>query len=168
MYQHLIGMGQFQYLIAGFFLLVQWLVKKHGEEVLSVIKEVCCDLGLPLDSVEKPVVVDSQKLPNAPNEGYEVKATPAKIEAWRMWQELGMPMSKIAVSVLCAKHLFYLYFRITGITGDKSAVCFCRIYLIGQNQLRRKPLQIISSSVVDQDISWTGKDFVVKLDLIKL
>ena len=83
-------------------------MKKHGEEVLSVIKEVCCDLGLPLDSVEKPVVVDSQKLPNAPNEGYEVKATPAKIEAWRMWQEMGMPMSKIAVSVFCVQNIYFI------------------------------------------------------------
>lgn len=75
----------------------QWLVKKHGDEILVAIQKLSADFGLSLDSAERP-------LPELPllsnvtraNQGSEIKATPAKVEAWRMWQENYMSISEIA------------------------------------------------------------------------
>ncbi|MCO5604622.1 hypothetical protein L7F22_058791 [Adiantum nelumboides] len=75
----------------------QWLVGKHGDEVLRAIKQLSTELGLPLDCPEK-TQMESQTVPNSvkSNQGAEIKASPAKIEAWRMWQEEGMTISTIA------------------------------------------------------------------------
>lgn len=75
----------------------QWLVKKHGDEILAAIQKLSADFGLSLDNVER----SQPELHNTPfltksSQGYEIKATPAKVEAWRMWQEMGMSISEIA------------------------------------------------------------------------
>eukprot|EP00250_Pteridium_aquilinum_P034051 c6940_g1_i1 orf=115-2973(+) len=75
----------------------QWLVGKHGDEILKTIKKVSAELGLPLDNAEK-YQIESQRVPKStkPCQESEIKATPAKVEAWRMWQESGMRISQIA------------------------------------------------------------------------
>ncbi|KAI5082682.1 hypothetical protein GOP47_0002425 [Adiantum capillus-veneris] len=75
----------------------QWLVGKHGDEIFKAIKQLSTELGLTLDSAEKSQM-ESQTVPNSTRQtqGAESKATPAKIEAWRMWQEEGMTLSEIA------------------------------------------------------------------------
>lgn len=81
---------------------LQWLVKKHGDELLKTIEKLSAELGLSLDNAEK-LQIESQRVSNTTKsyQNSEIKATPAKVEAWRMWQELGMRISEIAVSVCC-------------------------------------------------------------------
>jgi ATP-dependent DNA helicase RecQ len=82
----------------------QWLVTKHGAEILATIKRHATDLNLALDFVEKITPLSVSPMPKAADSksvssrGDQTRVTPAKEEAWRMWQEEGISFSAIAVS----------------------------------------------------------------------
>jgi ATP-dependent DNA helicase RecQ len=82
----------------------QWLVTKHGAEILATIKRHATDLNLALDFVEKITPLSVSPMPKAADSksvssrGDQTRVTPAKEEAWRMWQEEGISFSAIAVA----------------------------------------------------------------------
>ena len=81
----------------------------HGREILDAIKKHTQDLSLSLDNYE----VQTQPSGGAarPNvegksnssRGDAAKISPAKEEAWRMWQEQGLSFFAIAVSPISKK-----------------------------------------------------------------
>eukprot|EP00249_Psilotum_nudum_P017460 c26334_g1_i2 orf=729-2210(+) len=71
----------------------QWLVRRHGDEIVKVIQKLSRELGLSLDSSKASM---QTMQPSSTSQGYEVRIQPAKSEAWRMWQEEGFSFSRIA------------------------------------------------------------------------
>lgn len=79
----------------------QWLVRWHGNEILDAIKKHAEELSLSLNSYEAPSQPSSVPRPNVEGKsnssrGDAAKTTPAKEEAWRMWQEQGLSFFAIA------------------------------------------------------------------------
>ncbi|KAJ7514132.1 hypothetical protein O6H91_23G029400 [Diphasiastrum complanatum] len=72
----------------------EWLVAHHGEEIIANIRRLSQEVDLPLDSIDKTVL----RLPGSTSavKGDFTKVTPAKIEAWRMWQEENKSIYEIA------------------------------------------------------------------------
>lgn len=70
----------------------QHLITMHGVRILETIKSFSESLGLRMDG-EFAVHTNISR---APAMNIEYKATPAKVEAWRMWQENDISMSEIA------------------------------------------------------------------------
>jgi hypothetical protein len=82
---------------------LQWLVRWHGNEILDAIRKHAEELSLSLNSYEAPSQPSSVPRPNVEGKsnssrGDAAKTTPAKEEAWRMWQEQGLSFFAIAVS----------------------------------------------------------------------
>ncbi|PON69537.1 DNA helicase, ATP-dependent [Parasponia andersonii] len=72
----------------------QHLVMKHGDHFLRVIQHLSQELKLSLDggaSIQTAVTRKVYPVPCHPR-----KLTPAKSEAWKMWQEDGLSIEKIA------------------------------------------------------------------------
>ncbi|KAL2642869.1 hypothetical protein R1flu_010456 [Riccia fluitans] len=77
----------------------QWLVAQHGSEILSTIKACHETLGLSLDHAESTIQRPPdhpESIGQKPSKSYEINITPAKEEAWKMWQENGLSISEIA------------------------------------------------------------------------
>jgi ATP-dependent DNA helicase RecQ len=78
--------------------LLQWLVSQHGPEILDAIRRHSTDLSLPLDNIEsQPSTVPRPKVDGQAVD--QTRISPAKEEAWRMWQEQGLSFFAIAVCV---------------------------------------------------------------------
>ncbi|KAJ4829824.1 hypothetical protein Tsubulata_025335 [Turnera subulata] len=70
----------------------QHLVVTHGDRLLQTIRKLSGELNLSLDGEANGQTGDARKvLPN-----HQRKLTPAKLEAWKMWQENGLSMHQIA------------------------------------------------------------------------
>lgn len=83
-------------------MLLQWLVSRHGPEILDAIRRHSTDLSLPLDNFEsQPSTVPRPKVDGqaVASRGDQTRVSPAKEEAWRMWQEQGLSFFAIAVRV---------------------------------------------------------------------
>lgn len=83
-------------------MLLQWLVSQHGPEILDAIRRHTTDLSLPLDNFEtQPSMVPRPKVDGqtVASRGDQTRVSPAKEEAWRMWQEQGLSFFAIAVCV---------------------------------------------------------------------
>lgn len=70
----------------------QHLITMHGVRILESIKCFSEGLGLRLDGE----LAVHQNISRTSAINTECKATPAKVEAWRMWQEKGLSFSEIA------------------------------------------------------------------------
>lgn len=83
-------------------MLLQWLVIQHGPEILDAIRRHATHFSLPLDNIEPQLStvprskVDGQA---ASSRGDQTRVSPAKEEAWKMWQEQGLSFFAIAVCV---------------------------------------------------------------------
>lgn len=78
-------------------ILLQFFLKTYGDHLLQSVQRFSQELSLSLDSEsisESPV---SSKVVTLPG---NKRLTPAKLEAWKMWQENGLTAQKIAVSLL--------------------------------------------------------------------
>lgn len=74
----------------------QHLVTAHGEHLLRTIKQLSEKLKLTLDgeaTIETPTI-STRKLYSVDNQR---KLTPAKYEAWKLWQQDGLSVQRIAV-----------------------------------------------------------------------
>lgn len=83
---------------------LQWLVSRHGKEILDAITKHTAELSLSLDSIENFSQLSSVQRPKVDgklnsSKDDETKVSPAKEEAWRMWQEQGFSFLAIAVRV---------------------------------------------------------------------
>ena len=83
---------------------LQWLVSWHGKEILDAIQKHTEELSLSLDNYEIPSLPSSVPRPKVDGKtnssrGDTAKISPAKDEAWRMWQEQGLSFFAIAVCV---------------------------------------------------------------------
>ncbi|KAG0603228.1 hypothetical protein M758_10G077100 [Ceratodon purpureus] len=79
----------------------QWLVSCHGKEILDAIQKYTVELNLPLDSLGNYTQLSTVRQPKVDRKsnssgGDENKMSPAKEEAWRLWQEQGLSFSAIA------------------------------------------------------------------------
>ncbi|KAH9308956.1 hypothetical protein KI387_036867, partial [Taxus chinensis] len=70
----------------------QHLIMRHGDRIIQNLKHFSKNLELRLDG-ELPV---QPSIPRSSTSSIESKVTPAKMEAWRMWQEGGLSFSHIA------------------------------------------------------------------------
>lgn len=76
-------------------MIVQHLTKVHGDHFLQRIQQLSEELNITLDGLpnsQPPVPKQVLTVPKVKN------LPPAKLEAWRMWQEDGLTIQKIAVS----------------------------------------------------------------------
>lgn len=100
---------------------LQWLVTKHGLEILDTIRRHATKLNLPLDyleTVSQPSIVHRPRVEGQAlaGRGDLSLVSPAKEEAWKLWQEQGLSFCAIAVrptdSVGLLVHL-YISFSIS-------------------------------------------------------
>ncbi|KAH6765361.1 hypothetical protein C2S52_000187 [Perilla frutescens var. hirtella] len=72
----------------------QHFLKTYGDRLLQIIRHLSQELGLVLDA--EPIA----EFPTPPSKVATIhknkRLTPAKFEAWKMWQEDGLPAQKIA------------------------------------------------------------------------
>lgn len=81
-------------------------LKTYGDRLLQIIKQLTEELDLHLDGepiAESPLPSKVMSTTARKNN----RLTPAKFEAWRMWQEHGLTAQKIAVSLL-KEHTSYI------------------------------------------------------------
>lgn len=76
--------------------MLQHLLAMYGDHILQTIRHLSEGLDLSLDGLANLQAVTSQKVYTVPNHSKEL--TPAKFQAWKMWQEDGLSIQKIAVS----------------------------------------------------------------------
>lgn len=79
-------------------MMLQHLLAMYGDHILQTIRHLSEVLNLSLDGVVNLQVLTSQKTYTVPNHPKDL--TPAKLQAWKMWQEDGLSIPKIAVSFL--------------------------------------------------------------------
>ncbi|XP_011080608.1 uncharacterized protein LOC105163818 [Sesamum indicum] len=71
----------------------QYFLKTYGDHLLQIIQRLSQELGLSLDGepkAEPPMPANVATVPN------NKRLTPAKLEAWKMWQEEGLTVQRIA------------------------------------------------------------------------
>lgn len=68
----------------------------YGDHILKTVRHLSEGLNLSLDGIADVQVISSQKASSMPNHPKDL--TPAKFQAWKMWQEDGLSILKIAVS----------------------------------------------------------------------
>ncbi|KAI3450175.1 hypothetical protein Pfo_006840 [Paulownia fortunei] len=71
----------------------QYFLKTYGDSLLQIIQRLSNELGLSLDGesiAESPMPSKVSTVPN------NKRLTPAKFETWKMWQEDGLTVQKIA------------------------------------------------------------------------
>lgn len=76
-------------------MILQHLMKVYGDHFLQSIQKFSKELELSLDGIpetQPPVPKQKTRVPNDKN------LTPAKFQAWKMWQEDGLSIHEIAVS----------------------------------------------------------------------
>lgn len=71
----------------------QHLVVRHGDYLLQTIRDLSQELNLSLDGGANLQTANTRKANQVPN---HKKLTPAKLDAWKMWHENGLPIQKIA------------------------------------------------------------------------
>ncbi|KAL0435169.1 UNVERIFIED_CONTAM: hypothetical protein Sradi_0224800 [Sesamum radiatum] len=71
----------------------QHFLKTYGDHLLQIIQRLSQELGLSLDGEPKAEPPMPTKVANVPN---NKRLTPAKLEAWKMWQEEGLTIQRIA------------------------------------------------------------------------
>lgn len=80
----------------------------HGDLILQAVKHLSQEVGLSLDGECKEdgngQCMTARKLNTESNQGRPL--APAKFEAWKMWYEDGLSISKIAVSNLFSLKFF--------------------------------------------------------------
>lgn len=81
-------------------MILQNFVAKHGDHFLHVIKNHSQELHLSLDGEAETTVQSASGRKLYTDSNQQRKLTPAKFEAWRMWQEDGLSLKEIAVSFI--------------------------------------------------------------------
>lgn len=74
--------------------MLQHLVVRHGDYLLQTIRDLSQELNLSLDGGANLQTANTRKANQVPNHKI---LTPAKLDAWKMWHENGLPIQKIAV-----------------------------------------------------------------------
>ncbi|BBN00819.1 ATP-dependent DNA helicase RecQ [Marchantia polymorpha subsp. ruderalis] len=74
----------------------QWLVLQHGSEIISTVKDFSAELDLSLDFTESTIQRPPKSDQPSSARKTDQKVTPAKEEAWKMWQQQGLSISVIA------------------------------------------------------------------------
>lgn len=108
---------------------LQWLVNWHGKEILDAIEKHTEELSLTLDNYEVPSQPSSVPRPKVDGKfdssrGDAAKISPAKEEAWKMWQEQGLSFFAIAVSPNSKDYFF-----------DRSAVRWVLCHFVTHGRL---------------------------------
>ena len=75
--------------------MLQHFLMKHGDHFLQIVKNLSQQLDLSLDGEATVQTATTRKVYPVPNQ--PKKLTPAKFDAWKMWQEDGLSIIKIAV-----------------------------------------------------------------------
>ncbi|PIN07968.1 DNA helicase [Handroanthus impetiginosus] len=70
-----------------------YFLKTYGDQLLHIIQRLSQELGLSLDGEPNAESPMPRKVVTIPN---NKRLTPAKFEAWKMWQEDGLTIQKIA------------------------------------------------------------------------
>ncbi|KAL0419366.1 UNVERIFIED_CONTAM: Werner syndrome ATP-dependent helicase [Sesamum radiatum] len=71
----------------------QYFLKTYGDHLLEIIQRLSQELGLSLDGEPKAEPPMPTKVAAVPNNN---RLTPAKLDAWKMWQEEGLTIQRIA------------------------------------------------------------------------
>lgn len=73
---------------------------QHGSEIISTVKDFSAELDLSLDFTESTIQRPPKSDQPSSARKTDQKVTPAKEEAWKMWQQQGLSISVIAVHAL--------------------------------------------------------------------